>query len=82
MAATLLNIELWLKDAPKNATHMAVVCDTHDWDDYPVYILEGKDAYKETEKYRKGENMTQLMEVYDLRKDLREQLKQNRAFNY
>lgn len=83
MAATRQDIERWLTvDVPDKATHMAVVCDTYDWSDYPVYISEGEDAYKAVEKYRKGENMTQLMEVYNLKMDIQAQLNQSRVFNY
>ncbi len=83
MAASQHDIRRWCTlSVPEKATHMAVVCDTFDWEDYPVYIKEGEDAYKETEKYRRGDNMTQLMEVYDLRKDIEEQINQIRCFNY
>lgn len=83
MAATRQDIERWLTvDVPDKATHMAVVCDTFDYDDYPVYVSEGEDPHKALEKYVKGENMTRLMEVYNLKMDIQAQLKEHRAFNY
>jgi hypothetical protein len=83
MAATRQDIKRWLtENVPDKATHMAVVCDTFDWDDFPVYVSEGEDAREKLAKYQRGENMTQLMEVYDLRKNIEEQLNQTRCFNY
>lgn len=83
MAATRQDIERWLTvDVPEKATHMAVVCDTFDYDDFPVYVKEGEDARETLAKYVRGENMTRLMEVYNLKLDIQTQLKQTRAFNY
>ena len=83
MAATKQDIEQWLTvDVPDKATHMAVVCDTYDWSDYPVYVTEGQDAHKELEKYVRGDNMAKLMEVYNLKMDIQAQLKEHRVFNY
>jgi hypothetical protein len=83
MAATKQDIRRWLTvDVPDKATHMAVVCDTYDWDDYPVYVMEGEDPHKRLEGYAKGENMAKLMEVYNLSMDIEKQMAEHRAFNY
>ena len=83
MTTTKEQIREWFVEGVKQkATHMAIVCDTFDWEDYPVYIKKGEDSFKATQNYRDGVNMTQLMEVYDLRKDIEEQLSQSRCFNY
>lgn len=63
------------------ATHMLVVCDTYDWEDYPVYVLPGQDVHK-VARENNGPNMTRLMEVYSLSKDWETQLSAVRSFNY
>jgi len=78
---TKTDIERWLKEAPKNATHMVVVCDTFDYEDYPVYVTEGQDVHRVKSAY--SGNMQRVMEVYNLKKNIKEQLSQTgRVFNY
>lgn len=81
MAATKQDIRQWLKQAPKGATHMAVVCDTYDWDDYPVYVMKGQDVQEKIASYARGDNMQRLMEVYNLAMDHEKQLAANRVMN-
>lgn len=76
------DIRGWLKRAPKGATHMLVVCDTFNYEDYyPVFVMRGQNIKKEAKK-RNGPNMTGLMEVYNLSMDLEKQIAQVRSFNY
>ena len=82
MAATKQDIQRWLHEAPQGTTHMAVICDTFDWDDYPVYVEGGEDPHVKLLTYEKGENMTKLMEVYNLSMDLNKQMTEHRAFHY
>jgi len=81
MATTREDIREWLEEAKKkNATHLVVVCDTFDYGDYPVYVLQNQDVNKVV----KGENaasMQRVMEVYNLSMDIEEQLKEHRAWN-
>lgn len=63
------------------ATHMIVVCDSFDWEDYPVFVMPGQDA-REIAKQHDGPNMTKLMEVYKLADDWPKQLEQRRCFTY
>ena len=58
-------------------THMLVVCDTYDYEDYPVYIREGRDPAK----YVSG-SMQRVMECYSKNYEKLAQLNQFRAFNY
>ena len=45
MATTKQVIRRWLKEAKaKGATHMIVVCDTFDHEDYPVFVMPGDNA--------------------------------------
>jgi hypothetical protein len=79
------DIREWLERGKKDKrkpTHMLVVCDTFDHEDYPVYVYPDEDVYKRSEGYRNGENMQRLMEVYKYSMDLETQLNQHRSFNY
>lgn len=81
MAATKDDIERWfLRGRATSKDCMIVVCDTYDWEDYPVFttLSDFKDKYKEFD----GVNMQKIMEVYDLSKDMIEQLSLKRCFNY
>lgn len=73
MPATKEDIRQWLKDAPKHATHMIVVCDTYDWDDYPVYVNQYQNVH-EVVSSKDGVNMAKVMEVYNLSMDIEKQL--------
>lgn len=82
MSTTKDDIKLWIKEGQdKGATHMIVVCDTYDWDDYPVYVMPGQDAKSEFNT-RNGSNMQKVMEVYNLSKDIDKQLNQHRAMEF
>lgn len=63
----------------QGASHLVVVCDTYDWDDYPVFCANQEEAHKRVAN--PGE-MQRIMEVYNLSKDKEEQLNEHRAFNY
>lgn len=73
----------WLeRGKAKGASHVIVVCDTFDWEDYPVFVMPTEDV-REIEKQNNGPNMTKVMEVYKLDMDWDAQLKPGtRAFNY
>ena len=78
MTCTRNDIERWLEEAKTNhSTHMLVVCDTFDYDDYPVYT---KDVHESIRKYRDA-SMQTIMEVYDMSMDVEEQLNTNRVWN-
>ena len=77
------DIREWLKRANKKEdTHMLVVCDSFDYEDYPVYIKRGDDILKVIKETCTPDNMQRLMEVYNLSMDLEEQLNTKRVFNY
>ncbi len=74
-------IREWLKRGKKNsATHMIVVCDTFDYEDYPVYVYEGDDVNKVLDEYKRAE-MSKIMEVYSYSIDLETQINESRAYN-
>jgi hypothetical protein len=65
----------------KGATHMIVVVDTYDHEDYPVYVPADRDARTVAAGYD-GKNMQRIMEVYNLRLDRDQQMAETRAFHY
>jgi hypothetical protein len=91
MSTTKGRIGEWFdRGVAAGATHLIVVSDTFEHDEYPVYVEPGEDALKvATERYGydprqpfAGKEMQVVMEVYDLRKDKASQLAQRRAFNF
>lgn len=62
----------------RNATHMIVVCDTLDHEDYPCFANGDSDALEQYSYYN-GKNMQRVMEVYDLRADKDIQMGESRA---
>ncbi len=82
MAATKNEIREWfLRGIEQKATHLVVVCDTFDYDDYPVFV-ESNENVKEVESQYDRKNMQKVVEVYNLSMDMESQLNQFRAFNY
>lgn len=83
MRTTQEDIKSWFEEGLKQkATHMVVVCDTFDHSDYPVYVKKDEDVHKIEKKNDNSENMTKVMEVYNLNKSMNEQLSQMRCFEY
>jgi hypothetical protein len=82
MAASRNDIKRWFeRGVQQNATHMIVVCDTFDHEDYPVYVNKGDDPRKEVKK-QEAASMQRVMEVYKLTDNMEKQLTQDRVFNY
>jgi hypothetical protein len=74
-------ISQWFdRGVKKGATHMIVVCDTFDYEDYPVYVFPEDDVDKLYDTH--NENMQKVMEVYNLKMNKDVQLKECRAFNF
>lgn len=74
-------IREWLTKAKnEGATHLLVVCDTFDWEDYPVEIMP-TEKVREIAKEYDHVNMQKIMECYDLSKDIEAQLAEPRARN-
>lgn len=70
MQTTPEMIREWLEEGKEaGATHVIVVCDTFDYEDYPVHVMPKEDVIKKADEYR-GKNMQTVMKVYDLSKDV------------
>ncbi len=82
MGTTTQEIRRWCKDGINaNKTHMIVVCDSFDYEDYPVFVSADEDS-REVASHYKGQNMQRVMEVYNLKMDIEAQLLEGRVFNY
>jgi hypothetical protein len=82
MAATRGEISDWFdRGIAKKATHMIVVHDTFDHDDYPVFVSAEENVYEKKDIYERA-SMQRVMEVYKLSVDKQTQLSQPRSFNY
>jgi hypothetical protein len=83
MRTTQEDIKRWFEEGIRQkATHMIVVCDTFDHSDYPVYVKKDEDVREVENKNNNPGNMTRVMEVYNLKKDMNPQLGQMRCFEY
>lgn len=79
MTATKEDIRRWFKKgAEEGEAYMIIVCDTFDYDDYPVYT--SKESYNERHSHYIQASMQTIMEVYDLNQDMEEQLAEHRCF--
>jgi len=81
MAATLGDIKGWIgRGQNENQDYLIVVCDTFDWDDFPVFVSGDLEKLQREYNSRKGRDMQKVVEVYDLNADINVQLRVERAF--
>lgn len=78
-----MEIRRWLEKSKNDygATHMLVVCDTFDHDDYPVTVFKDEDARKVVDMYN-AKSMQRVMECYHLGMDFDLQIAQKKAWNF
>ena len=82
MATTREEIRTWLKEGKaQGATHTIVVCDTFDYEDYPVHVMPGRDVRAESKQYD-GTNMQRIMECYSHALDHEKQLNEHRSSHW
>jgi hypothetical protein len=81
LATTKQDISEWFDRGVRYmATHLIVVCDTFDYEDYPVFVSR-EESVTERVNYFNGPNMQKVMEVYNLSLDKEEQLNTHMAWN-
>jgi len=77
-AATRNEIVDWLLEGRRRgATHVIIMVDTFDYEDYPVYIMPGTNP----RDHKSGE-MQRIMECYALHLPLEEQLAERRSHHW
>jgi hypothetical protein len=83
MPTTRDDIRRWLEDLydlENHFTHLIVVCDTFDWEDYPIYVRETEDVNIVLKDKGTG-NMRKVMEVYSRFVDREKQLAEHRSYH-
>lgn len=79
MAANRNTIEGWIKQGQDNkSTHVIIVCDTYDYDDYPVFVSTEQDV---REVIKNLGSMQRVVEVYNLALPVDTQLAECRAYH-
>lgn len=82
MATTKDDISRWFDEAKLDgASHLIVVCDTFSYEDFPVHVKKVEDFWTVYKLYKKPENMTSIMEVYDMNIPKDEQMAEQRAWH-
>lgn len=82
MSTTQADLRRWFREGVESgATHMAVLVDRFDHEDYPVYVKPGQDP-RQVVAQELRVDMTGLMEVYHLGMDMEWQIAQHRSMNY
>lgn len=80
MPATKQDISQWFGRAVElDSTHMLVVCDTYEWEDYPVYVSSDEDINAAISQY--SENLQKVMEMYNCNLPRQPQLDKPRTWN-
>lgn len=81
MAADEGMIREWLlRGVESGATHVIIVCDCWDHEDYPSYVNPGESVQAKLDYYQRAD-MQRVMEVYDLSMDIESQLDEERAWH-
>ena len=81
MGISVETIKSWLNSAEDDDTHMIVICDTFDYIDYPKYVKKTENVRMVYDSVHQ-KNMQKVMEVYNLKMDIDDQLNERRAFNF
>lgn len=77
MAVTRNKISSWFDEGvAQKSNYMLVICDTFDYEDYPVFANTDFDCLFQ---YKNPGEMQRVMEVYDLHADKVEQLNAHRV---
>lgn len=79
---TMVTFDRWFRTAKeKGATHIVVMRDTFDYEDYPIYVMPGQDP-RAIAAEAGNKDMQRVMEVYNMSMPVGPQLAEHRAFNY
>jgi hypothetical protein len=81
MGTSKAELRNWVQAGQKKgATHVVIVCDTYDWEDYPIYVMPEEDVSLVVTAHS-GKNMQTVVEVYSLtgKHTIEAQLSEHRA---
>ena len=82
MFTTQEDIRRWLeRGKDQAATHLMVVVDGFNHEDYPVFVFSHENV-RDSEELYNGKNMQRVMEIYNIGMDWESQLSEYRAHNY
>lgn len=83
MPTTKGDIARWFREGVnQKATHLIVVVDEFDHEDYPVYVGPERDVTSIVQEYSAGmHSMQRIMEVYSLKMDMVGQLAEHRSWH-
>lgn len=82
MSATKNEIKRWFdRGVAQGDTHMIVVCDTFNYDDYPVFVKVKENSREIYEKYN-GKDMQRVIEVYSMSRSKDDQMAERRSFHF
>lgn len=79
MGTSKEQIKAWFEDHRPTYTHMLVVCDCFDYEDYPVYVKESEDLEDKVNEFNK--NMQKVMEVYSYSIPIEAQLQEPHSWH-
>ncbi len=69
MAVTQEEFDHWVAHAKKiGATHIISVCDTFDYEDYPVYVMPNQKLEEIRQKFERA-SMQRINEIVDIQKE-------------
>jgi hypothetical protein len=85
MSTTKENIQRWLERAKEqNATHLVVVCDKFDMEDFPI-LVGGDSIYQDIisviDRYKDDPDNYLIMEVYNMSINTEPQLTEYRVWH-
>lgn len=82
MAASYEDVRRWVYGGNNGTnSHLIVVCDKWDWEDYPVYVKNGEDIKKYISEYQDAQRMSGINEIYNYSLDLESQLREGHAWH-
>ena len=62
-------------------SHVLIVCDTFDYDDYVVYVKKGEDIHSKVQYYNDFMQMRRIMEIYNYSLDINKQLNESHSWH-
>jgi len=81
MAASREDIARWFERGfAEKKKYLLVVCDTFNYEDYPVFADSDEDCQKQYDEHN-GKNMQAVMEIYNLHEDMIHQMNQFRCWS-